>query len=171
MFFQNVHLVQKWLSTLEKKLEKYGEESHDNYRVFISAEPAALPEYHIIPQGILEAAIKITNEPPTGMFANLHKALDNFDQVICFFLLELSLLSLPSRVSFQKYHTTKIDCITKFYRSDFDLWILFTVHFVCTRIAIYFLENETQTALNRKSKDMGYPSMTQNQYVLSKKHT
>lgn len=32
-------------------------------------------------QGILENAIKITNEPPTGMHANLHAALDNFDQV------------------------------------------------------------------------------------------
>jgi len=28
----------------------------------------------------LESAIKITNEPPTGMLANVHKALDNFDQ-------------------------------------------------------------------------------------------
>lgn len=35
-------------------------------------------------QGILENAIKITNEPPTGMHANLHAALDNFDQVIFF---------------------------------------------------------------------------------------
>lgn len=33
-----------------------------------------------MPQGILESAIKITNEPPTGMNANMHKALDNFDQ-------------------------------------------------------------------------------------------
>lgn len=32
-------------------------------------------------KGILENAIKITNEPPTGMHANLHAALDNFDQV------------------------------------------------------------------------------------------
>lgn len=31
-------------------------------------------------QGILESAIKITNEPPTGMRANIHKALDNFNQ-------------------------------------------------------------------------------------------
>lgn len=28
----------------------------------------------------MESAIKITNEPPTGMLANLHKALDNFNQ-------------------------------------------------------------------------------------------
>ena len=36
---------------------------------------------HIIPQGILEVSIKITNEPPTGMMANVHKSLDNFTQV------------------------------------------------------------------------------------------
>ena len=78
---QNVHLVAKWLATLEKKLEQYSLESNPDYRVFISAEPSGTRDSHIIPQGILEAAIKITNEPPTGMFANLHKALDNFNQV------------------------------------------------------------------------------------------
>ncbi|CAL8089314.1 unnamed protein product [Calicophoron daubneyi] len=77
---QNIHLVARWLSTLEKRLEQYSESAHPNYRVFISAEPAGDPSAHIIPQGILENAIKITNEPPTGMFANLHKALDNFSQ-------------------------------------------------------------------------------------------
>lgn len=46
----------------------------------MSAEPAGQPSSHIIPQGILENAIKITNEPPTGIQANLHKALDNFNQ-------------------------------------------------------------------------------------------
>ncbi|KAL0281201.1 UNVERIFIED_CONTAM: hypothetical protein PYX00_002260 [Menopon gallinae] len=77
---QNIHLVKKWLPALEKKLEYYAEGSHANYRVFMSAEPAATPSAHIIPQGILESSIKITNEPPTGMQANLHKALDNFNQ-------------------------------------------------------------------------------------------
>ena len=78
---QNVHLVAKWLGTLEKKLEQYSTDGHEAYRVYISAEPSGTRESHIIPQGILEAAIKITNEPPTGMHANLHKALDNFTQV------------------------------------------------------------------------------------------
>lgn len=77
---QNIHLVSKWLSALEKKLEEYAEDSHPDYRVFISAEPAGSPDAHIIPQGILENAIKITNEPPTGMLANVHKALLNFNQ-------------------------------------------------------------------------------------------
>lgn len=78
---QNIHLVAKWLGTLEKKLEQHGESSHPELRVFISAESSATPAGHIIPQGILENSIKITNEPPMGMHANLHKALDNFNQV------------------------------------------------------------------------------------------
>uniref|UniRef100_A0A4W3HQF7 Dynein heavy chain 9, axonemal n=1 Tax=Callorhinchus milii TaxID=7868 RepID=A0A4W3HQF7_CALMI len=80
VILQNIHLVAKWLSTLERKLEQDSDGSHQNFRVFISAEPASSAESHIIPQGILENSIKITNEPPTGMHANLHKALDNFNQ-------------------------------------------------------------------------------------------
>ncbi|NWW80460.1 DYH9 protein, partial [Climacteris rufus] len=80
VILQNIHLVAKWLSSLEKKLEQHSEGSHQDFRVFISAEPAPSPDSHIIPQGILENSIKITSEPPTGMHANLHKALDNFSQ-------------------------------------------------------------------------------------------
>ncbi|XP_063367395.1 dynein beta chain, ciliary-like [Cydia amplana] len=80
VILQNIHLVAKWLATLEKKMEECFESPLDDYRLFLSAEPAADPAYHIIPQGILESAIKITNEPPIGMWANLHKSLDNFSQ-------------------------------------------------------------------------------------------
>ncbi|XP_062853793.1 dynein axonemal heavy chain 11 isoform X2 [Trichomycterus rosablanca] len=82
VILQNIHLVAKWLGSLEKLLEKCCENSHLDYRVFMSAEPSATSQEHIIPQGILENAIKITNESPTGMLANLHAALDNFDQDI-----------------------------------------------------------------------------------------
>ncbi|NWV54636.1 DYH9 protein, partial [Daphoenositta chrysoptera] len=80
VILQNIHLVAKWLSSLEKKLEQHSEGSHRDFRVFVSAEPAPCPESHVIPQGILENSIKITSEAPTGMQANLHKALDNFSQ-------------------------------------------------------------------------------------------
>lgn len=50
VILQNIHLVRKWLAALEKKLEFYSEGSHENYRVFISAEPAANPSSHIIPR-------------------------------------------------------------------------------------------------------------------------
>ncbi|XP_075025374.1 dynein axonemal heavy chain 17 [Calonectris borealis] len=80
VILQNIHLVARWLGTLEKMVEQYSLGSHPDYRVFMSAEPAPSPEAHIIPQGLLENAIKMTNEPPTGMYANLHKALDLFTQ-------------------------------------------------------------------------------------------
>ncbi|XP_045527512.1 dynein beta chain, ciliary-like [Pieris brassicae] len=80
VILQNIHLVAKWLATLEKKMEETFENPLPEYRLYLSAEPAGDPAYHIIPQGILESAIKITNEPPIGMWANLHKALDNFSQ-------------------------------------------------------------------------------------------
>ncbi|XP_031370134.1 dynein beta chain, ciliary-like isoform X1 [Apis dorsata] len=80
VILQNIHLVKKWLPDLEKKMEQCAESPHDDYRLFISAEPSADPHESIIPQGILESAIKITNEPPSGIQANIHKALDNFTQ-------------------------------------------------------------------------------------------
>uniref|UniRef100_A0A8D2N8R8 Dynein axonemal heavy chain 17 n=1 Tax=Zonotrichia albicollis TaxID=44394 RepID=A0A8D2N8R8_ZONAL len=76
----NIHLVAKWLSSLEKRLEQLSQGSHRDFRVFLSAESAPCPESHIIPQGILQNSIKITSEAPTGIHANLHKALDNFSQ-------------------------------------------------------------------------------------------
>ena len=77
---QNIHLVKVWLPRLEKKIEEQMEEAHKDYRLFLSADPAPTPASHIIPDTILETSIKITNEPPSGIFANLHKALDNFTQ-------------------------------------------------------------------------------------------
>lgn len=76
-----IHFSAKWLPKLEEIVEANAMNAHDDYRLFISAEPPASLEVHVIPQGILENSIKVTNEPPTGMHANLHAALDNFNQV------------------------------------------------------------------------------------------
>uniref|UniRef100_A0A803VV29 Dynein axonemal heavy chain 17 n=1 Tax=Ficedula albicollis TaxID=59894 RepID=A0A803VV29_FICAL len=83
VILQNIHLVARWLDALEKLVEHHSEDSHPEYRLyrlFMSAEPAPSPETHIIPQGLLDNSIKITSEPPTGMRANLHGALDLFSQ-------------------------------------------------------------------------------------------
>lgn len=47
---QNIHLVGRWLGSLEKLLQRCCEGSHLDYRVFMSAEPAPTPQEHIIPQ-------------------------------------------------------------------------------------------------------------------------
>ena len=72
---QNIHLVKKWLPLLEKNLERYAEGSHSNYRVFMSAEPAATPTAHIIPQVSIQrytVCLKLTH-PAIGNFRILNK--------------------------------------------------------------------------------------------------
>jgi len=77
---ENIHLVVKWLKDLEKTIEDCQNTGHEDFRFYLTAEPAASAEYHIMPSGILQACIKITNEPPSGVQANLHEALACFDQ-------------------------------------------------------------------------------------------
>jgi len=42
--------VKKWLPSLEKKMEILGDTANPNFRLFLSAEPAATSSAHIIPQ-------------------------------------------------------------------------------------------------------------------------
>jgi dynein heavy chain len=46
---------------------------HPDFRVFLTAEPSGL-----IPIGVLQRSIKLTSEPPTGIQANVLRALANF---------------------------------------------------------------------------------------------
>lgn len=55
VILQNVHLVKNWLPNLEKKMEQLSEESHEDYRLYISAEPNQDPHTSIIPQVKTEA--------------------------------------------------------------------------------------------------------------------
>ncbi|XP_051576917.1 dynein axonemal heavy chain 11 [Myxocyprinus asiaticus] len=80
VILQNVHLMARWLGHLEELLENTGSHAHSNFRVFLSGEQAASPHEHLIPCTILENALKLTTEPPTGMNSSLHAALDNFTQ-------------------------------------------------------------------------------------------
>ena len=70
VILNNVHLMPKWLMELEKKLDEYAAEgSHDKFRVFLTSDPC-----RTIPIGILSRCIKLTNEPPSGLKANLKRA-------------------------------------------------------------------------------------------------
>jgi len=84
---QNVHLMQSWLTGLnglEGFLETVNTNptTHKNFRVFISSEPpnVLLPLQQIIPESILQGAIKIANEAPQFLKANLRRAYSKFDQ-------------------------------------------------------------------------------------------
>lgn len=81
VLLQNIHLMPRWTVELEKKLDAFSSEGpHPNFRCFLSSE---LCDY--IPVGILDRSIKLTNEPPQGLQANLKRAFacfpkDDFDE-------------------------------------------------------------------------------------------
>jgi len=76
VMLQNIHLMPKWLIELEKKLDQFAQDAgsaNQNFRLFLSAEPSV-----DIPIGILERCIKLTNEPPAGLKANMKRAWTSF---------------------------------------------------------------------------------------------
>jgi len=58
-----------WLKELEKLLDAYAGDtggSNSRFKLFLSAEPSTG-----VPIGILDRSIKLTNEPPAGLRANM----------------------------------------------------------------------------------------------------
>eukprot|EP01063_Lacrimia_lanifica_P009197 TRINITY_DN1620_c2_g3_i1.p1 TRINITY_DN1620_c2_g3~~TRINITY_DN1620_c2_g3_i1.p1 ORF type:complete len:4609 (+),score=2253.81 TRINITY_DN1620_c2_g3_i1:158-13984(+) len=67
VFLQNCHLMLKWLPTLEKIIDDLpSQKPNENFRLWLSS----IPHPHF-PIGILQKAVKMTTEPPTGMKSNL----------------------------------------------------------------------------------------------------
>jgi dynein heavy chain len=77
---QNVHLMQTWLKVFERNLEIIQEGIHPKFRCFISSEPPALPDMETIPESILQNSIKVANEAPTDLKANIRRAFNMFDE-------------------------------------------------------------------------------------------
>ena len=74
VMLQNVHLMPRYLYELEKKLAQFAiENSHPNFRLFLTSD-----ESKDIPIGLLEKSIKLTNEPPQGLPANMKRAFTFF---------------------------------------------------------------------------------------------
>lgn len=72
----NVHLMPRWLIELEKKLDEFAlEGSHKKFRLFLSSAAA-----NSIPIGLLNRSIKLTNEPPAGLKANIKRAFASMNK-------------------------------------------------------------------------------------------
>lgn len=82
VLLQNIHLTIDWTSgPLEKKIDKLAEGAHPEFRLFLSAEPPPGLERGL-PISLLQASIKLTNEPPEGLKPNLLRAYNEFNEEI-----------------------------------------------------------------------------------------
>ena len=80
VLLQNIHLTIDWTNgPLEKRVDKLIEGAHEDFRLFLSAEPPPALEKGIA-ISLLQNSIKLTNEPPEGMKANLRRAWNNFTE-------------------------------------------------------------------------------------------
>ena len=74
VILNNIHLMPVWCVELEKKLDQFNiAGNHPGMRVFLTAEPSKT-----LPIGILSRSIKLTNEPPSGLKANLMRSIASF---------------------------------------------------------------------------------------------
>ncbi|XP_076764569.1 dynein heavy chain at 16F [Xylocopa sonorina] len=74
VFLQNCHLATSWMIKMEQLVLEIAEEPegiiHTDFRLFLSSMPSIA-----FPVSVLQNSVKITNEPPKGLKANIKRAL------------------------------------------------------------------------------------------------
>jgi dynein heavy chain len=79
IMLQNLHLMQSWLPSLERKLEVCATSAHKNFRCFCSAEPPSFAYMRNMPESLMQSCIKVSNEAPSDLKSNILRAWDAFD--------------------------------------------------------------------------------------------
>ncbi|XP_029794387.1 dynein heavy chain 6, axonemal [Suricata suricatta] len=72
VFLQNCHLAVSWMLAMEELIKTFTDPSiviKDTFRLFLSSMPSST-----FPVTVLQNSVKVTNEPPKGLRANIRRA-------------------------------------------------------------------------------------------------
>ncbi|KAI9538399.1 Dynein heavy chain 6, axonemal [Dissostichus eleginoides] len=72
VFLQNCHLAVSWMLAMEELIKTFTEPDtsiDENFRLFLSSMPTK-----VFPVTVLQNSVKVTNEPPKGLRANMRRA-------------------------------------------------------------------------------------------------
>nr|XP_031828293.1 dynein heavy chain 6, axonemal [Nomia melanderi] len=79
VFLQNCHLATSWMIKMEQIILEIAEEQegriHPDFRLFLSSMPSVA-----FPVSVLQNSVKVTNEPPKGLKANVKRALHDIEE-------------------------------------------------------------------------------------------
>ncbi|XP_058822007.1 dynein axonemal heavy chain 6 [Topomyia yanbarensis] len=77
VFLQNCHLATSWMESMEKIVTNIAmslKPVNASFRLFLSSMPVKT-----FPVSVLQNSVKVTNEPPKGLRANVIRSLDDLD--------------------------------------------------------------------------------------------
>eukprot|EP00069_Balaena_mysticetus_P018936 bmy_11721T0 len=72
VFLQNCHLAVSWMLAMEELIKTFTDSNiviKDTFRLFLSSMPS-----NTFPVTVLQNSVKVTNEPPKGLRANIRRA-------------------------------------------------------------------------------------------------
>ncbi len=75
VLLQNCHLATSFMPELEQLVEKFSDDNHADFRLWLTSMPT--PKF---PISILQNSVKVTLEPPRGLASNLQGSYYNFDK-------------------------------------------------------------------------------------------
>eukprot|EP00928_Gymnodinium_smaydae_P090374 TRINITY_DN7418_c1_g1_i1.p1 TRINITY_DN7418_c1_g1~~TRINITY_DN7418_c1_g1_i1.p1 ORF type:complete len:1913 (-),score=434.08 TRINITY_DN7418_c1_g1_i1:413-5788(-) len=159
VMLQNIHLMQAWMTRLERNLELIEEFAHPDFRCVLASEPPSQlqgPLWNLVPEAVLQKCIKIADEAPTDLKSNLRRSYAKFSQetidaclkpkefkatlfAICFFH---SLIS--GRIKFGAQGWSK-----KYPFNDGDLTI-------CVQVLRNYLDNSEHLGIDVPWPDLRY---------------